>query len=295
MAKPAAAQAELSRLRRDIARIEGRLAQSERIDWDVAGARHKGSGGAGAPDALLPLDSGALDALLGGGLALARLHEVRTAETRDGGAALGFVLALAARFVRVRGATPIVFVSEAEARHEAGPLYGPGLAALGLDPGLLVEVAARSESEALWAFEATLASRGVGLAVCELRGTSLDLSATRRAALRASETGVTGVLLRLASPPEPSAAEERFRVTPAPAASIGGYAAGIGRMSWRLILEKNRAGRSGAVTVEWNAHERSFVAGGASGAYSEPLPAAPRHRSPAPTGGESRHHLRRAS
>ncbi len=97
--------------------------------------------------------------------------------------------------------------------------------------------------------------------------------------------GVTGFLLRLGNgSPEASAAELRFRVSPAPAGKIGSFAAGIGRMAWRRALEKNRLGRTGAFTVEWNSHERSFVERGAErgrergeggAADSEPLSAAP--------------------
>jgi protein ImuA len=234
----------------------------------------------------VPLGVERLDAALGGGLPLAALHEIRAEESRDGGAAAGFALALAARIAAAGGEPALVWVSEADLRREAGRLYAPGLAALGLDPACIVEVAARTEGEALWAFEAALGCRGVGVAVCELRRASLDLTATRRAALRARDCGVTGLLLRLASAPEPSAAELRFGVAPAPAGTIGGFAAGIGRMAWRLALEKNRSGPTGAFSVEWTSHERRFVTpGGERGAaargegdaaaHPQPLPAAP--------------------
>ena len=168
---------------------------------------------------------------------------------------------------------------------ETGGLYAPGLVALGLDPARIVEVAVESETEALWAFEAALACRGLGAAVCEMRRVSLDLSATRRCALRAREAGVTGFLLRLASPAEASAAELRFRLSPAPAGRIGGFSAGIGRMAWRLALEKNRSGRTGVFTLEWNAHERRFAErrAGTEHADPEPLPAAASHRPPHPS------------
>ncbi len=122
-----------------------------------------------------------------------------------------------------------------------------------------MEVTAHTETDALWAFEAALGCRGVGLAVCELRETSLDLTVTRRATMRARDHGVTGLLLRLASRAEPTAAEIRFALAPAPAGTIGGFAAGVGRPAWRLTLEKNRGGPTGAFSVEWKPHERSFA------------------------------------
>jgi protein ImuA len=193
-------------------------------------------------------------------LPLATLHEVRTAESRNNGSASGFVLALIARLVASGHASSVVWIGEADVRREAGRLYAPGLIALGLDPALVIEVAVQTEKEALWAFEAALSCRGLDVAVCELRNASLDLSSTRRAALRARETGVTGFLMRVGNrSPEPSASELRFCVTPAPAGSIGSFDAGVGRMAWRLTLEKNRLGPTGIFTVEWNAHERCFV------------------------------------
>ncbi len=292
MAMSAAAQAELCRLRREIAEIEGRFAEDDRLALDPVDVEPAGSLvvravsdlKARAGRARLPLGIPSLDGFLGGGLPLAALTEIRAGESRDGGAAGGFALALAARFAACRAPFATLWISEADARRETGGLYAPGLAALGLDPGLVVEVAVRTETEALWAFEAALSCHGLGVAVCELRQASLDLSATRRCALRARGSGVTGFLLRLGHAfAEPSAAELRFCVSPAPAGEIGRFAAGVGRMAWRLALEKNRLGPTGAFTVEWNSHERSFAERSAERgsergegrlrADSEPLPA----------------------
>jgi protein ImuA len=263
MALAAAAQVELSRLRRQIAQMEGRLADEGRLILDAPASLERRG-----PVGLRPrprrghlrLGIERLDAALGGGLPLASLAEIRVSLSRDGGAAAGFVLALAARLVEAGGMPSVVWISEADLRREAGRLYAPGLIALGLDPARIVEVAARTEAEALWAFEAALGCRGVGMAVCELRQAALDLTATRRCALRARDAGVTGFLLRLGNEQaEPSAAELRFQLLPAPAGMVGGFAKGVGRMAWRLALEKNRMGPTGAFSVEWKSHERCFA------------------------------------
>jgi protein ImuA len=279
MAIPATAQAELSRLRRDIARIEGRLAEEDRLS-DAMLVQPEGD----APDARalavhrkslgrLALGIASLDNVLGGGLPLAALSEIRAGQSRDGGVASGFALALATLLTETGSHSSLVWISETDARRETGALYAPGLATLGLDPAHVVEVAVHTEMEALWAFEAALSCRGVGVAVCELRQASLDLSATRRCALRARESGVTGLLLRLGNEwAEPSAAEIRFGVAPALAGEIGGFAEGVGRMAWSLTLEKNRLGPTGAFTVEWNAYERSFVERGEGAATADPQP-----------------------
>ena len=324
MASKAAAQAELGRLRRDIARIEGRLPEADRLVLDgAADAPPEGLSqaaclrpSANAPPsndiakpgvglrlgprqkrARLRLGASALDAILGGGLPLATLHEIRAGESRDSGSAAGFALALISRLMERGGPASVIWISEADFRRETGGLYAPGLLALGMDPGRIVHVSARTGTEALWAFEAALACAGLDAAICELRQASLDLSVTRRCVLRAREAGVTGLLLRLASQPEPSAAELRFRLAPAPAGQIGRFAAGVGRMAWNMALEKNRGGQTGAFTVEWNAYERCFaergsergdergagMAGGNKRADPQPLPAAPPDRSPHPS------------
>ena len=296
MVSTAAARAELCRLRWDIARIEGSPTGVERLALDSAAVdpggappapgRAPSAGGVLRPRerrGRIRLGIAPLDNTLGGGLPLSMLHEIRAGESRDCGAAAGFALAIVARLVEAGSVSSVLWISEADARRETGGLYPPGLVALGLDPGRIVEVATQSESEALWAFEAALACRGLGAAVCEMRRVSLDLTATRRCALRTRETGVTGLLLRLGSEPEPSAAELRFRLAPAPARQIGRLAQGVGRMAWRLAVEKNRGGRTGVFTVEWNAYERCFAEWKERkrGAHPQPLPVAAADR-PAP-------------
>jgi len=286
----AMAQAELSRLRRNIARIEGRLAEEDRLPDPVI-PQPEDMNPAGNPQrkrkffGRLPFGIPPLDDILGGGLPLSALTEIRVRESRDGGAASGFALALAARLIEVSGHSSIVWIEEKDACRETGALYAPGLAALGLDPACVVEVTAQTEKEALWAFEAALSCRGVSVAVCEIRQASLDLSATRRCAFRARGSGVTGLLLRLGNEwAEPSAAEVRFGIAPAPARDIGGFAEGVGRMAWRVALEKNRLGPTGVFTVEWNTNERNFAGGGegTETADLEPLSAASSNRSPDP-------------
>ena len=283
MAITSAAQTEFSRLRRDIARIEGRLVEAERwLDSSLgsAGANENLLKARKDDESRLPFGISALDSALGGGLPLATLHEIRVAESREGAAAAGFALALVARLVETANAASLIWVAAADARRESGELYAPGLSALGLDPASIVAVAANSEKDALWAFEAGLACQGLGIAICEIRRTSLDLTATRRCLLRARTAGVTGFLLRLGGEAEPSAAELRFRLSAVPAAAIGNFERGVGRMAWRLLLEKNRNGRTGAFTVEWNAHERSFAERGEETHATVPqhLPAPPFHR-----------------
>src|SRR4051794_30375914 len=126
MAIPSTARAELSRLRRDIARIEGRLAEEDRLSdavlsqpvGDILAAAafpaHRKSLGR------LALGIPSLDDFLGGGLPLAALTEIRAGESRDGGAASVFALALAALLTETGKFSSIVWISETDARRETG-------------------------------------------------------------------------------------------------------------------------------------------------------------------------------
>lgn len=289
------AQAVLARLRRDIARLEGRLAEDARLELDACGRPDADVADEGAPDRnttyrdttyrdrpggsipqdgrLQPFGVGRLDAMLGGGLALGGLHEVRTAESRDGPCAAGFLAALMASrdgpAAGDAGARPsthsfdgaIVWISEADRRREAGDLYPPGLVALGLDPDRIIRIAAPRTADALWTFEAALACRGVAFAVCEVRRQArcLDLTATRRLALRAQGSGATGLLLRLGQQPEPTAAVTRFMIAPAPSRPAPGDV--WGRPAWHVDVEKTRFGRAGGFRLEWDVGERRFAEG----------------------------------
>src|ERR1700677_4440557 len=73
----------------------------------------------------------AFNSALSGGLADDALHEIAPARPQDGAAAMGFALALAARFLSQRPASALV-VGEGFAAEGLGALYGPGLIAHGL-------------------------------------------------------------------------------------------------------------------------------------------------------------------
>jgi protein ImuA len=243
---------------------------------------------------LLPLAIPHLDSLLAGGLRRDALHEIRSSLSRDSGAATGFAAAVLARLAAVDW-KPILWIVEGASADEAGALYGKGLERLGLDPRRLIVVHVRKPIDALWVAEEGLACRGLAAVLAEIRGSPrlLDLTATRRLALRA-RSGVMGLLLRQSDETEPSAATTRWRAEPLPATTLNGYAAGIGRPAWRLILERNRRGATGTIDVEWDHGRRSLAAIADAGiaassavaepAHSVPVPALPVDRPPPPSG-----------
>jgi protein ImuA len=235
---PAAEAATLSRLRRAVAEIEG-----SDLSALEAGGR------------VLPLGAGAIDAALGGGLALGNLHELAPAASLHLGAAAGSALTLAAR-VGKRKHT--LWIQPDFAGTEAGMLYGPGLTALGLPMERLLILRVARPVDVLWAMEEGLKSRVLSAVVAELteEGACADLTATRRLVLAARDGGGLGFLLRHRISPEPSAAATRWEITAAP--STPDAFGGLGRTAFTLSLVKNRRGPLGRWTIAWDQHERAF-------------------------------------
>ena len=130
-------------------------------------------------------------------------------------------------------------------------LYGPGLAAHGLDPARLVIAAAPRDEEILWAIEEGLRLPGLAAVIGEVG--RLPMVAGRRLQLAAERSGVTALLLRrwrsgdeaAAERERPSAATTRWRVTALPAHDIPLQRGGnnwIGKPRWRVELLRCRGG-----------------------------------------------------
>lgn len=185
----------------------------------------------------LPLGLAAIDAALPwGGLLGGALHEV--SGPVDDGAAAGFCGVLLARLAQ---AAPVLWIA---ANRE---LHGPGLAALGLDPGRLILIEAPRPRDRLWAFEEALRSPGLAAALGEIA--ALDLTASRRLQLAAEASGVTGLILRqgAAAPRGASAARTRWHVAALPSRT----AIGVGAPRWRVELAQCRGGGTGSWDIEW--------------------------------------------
>ncbi len=266
----------MARLRRVVAQIEAEAGRAS----ERAGRR-------------LPLTR-ALDSALGGGLADDALHEIAPAEPADGAAAMGFALALAARFLSKRTASALV-IGEGFVAHEAGALYGPGLVAHGLPLSRLVFVKAPDAALAFWAMEEALKCGAPAAVVGEiwnLKGYSLAVS---RRLLLAARKGRTPALLILASAYGQaerlsSAAETRFEIAAAP--SVKAPAAGgkdlPGPFACGTRLVKARLARAGpegpsqafdagrVIRLEWRSEDLAFNEDLAFGdpAISLPLAAA---------------------
>jgi protein ImuA len=194
-----------------------------------------------ADQAVLPFGVPAVDkALPGNGLALGALHEVAGAgpEEEDGAVAAAF---LAGILARLKLPLPILWCLPED------DLYGPGLAAAGLDTGRLILAQARRPQELLWAMEEGLKSSGLAAVVGETA--ALSLPASRRLLLAAEASGVTGFALRrwrrsndaAAQRLIPNAALTRWRVAAVPGDLSAGEP-GIGRPRWQVELWRCRGG-----------------------------------------------------
>jgi protein ImuA len=179
----------------------------------------------------------------------------------------------------------ILWIIESAAAHEAGFPYAAGLRRFGLSHDRLIVVRVTKPADALWVFEEGLRCRGLAAVVAEIRGNprQLDLTASRRLALRAGAHGVLGLLLRQTAQVEANAAATRWLVAPRPAAVTDDYPEGIGNPAWRLTLERNRSGATGVFDVEWNHDLGTFAESApADAAHSLPVAAVYPDRPPAP-------------
>ena len=256
-----------------IGKAEG--ADLRRLILEIEAQAGKKPGAAGGRDPRRVSLARALDPALGGGLADDALHEIVPAEPLDGAAAMGFALALAARFLAER-ASPALLIGESFAWREMGALYGPGLVAHGLPLNRLVFVEAPDAQAALWAMEEALKSGGPSVVVGELWSLKgCGLAASRRLLL-AARKGRTPALLVLMSAygqaeRMTSAAEARFEIAAAmsaraPAAAgkdlPGPFVLGARVVKARLGYPRN--GPSEAfdaariVRLEWRSEARSF-------------------------------------
>lgn len=235
------------------------------------------------------------DGVLSGTLARGALHEIYAAEGPDIPAASGFALALALRASHAQDkAMPIVWIRQDFLDMEAGRLDAHGLRGFGLDPARLILVRARDPEQALRVAGDAVRCPALGAVLLEPWGEPrmLDLTATRRLALRASASGVTFFLIRLAARPSPSVAATRWRVRPAISIPLAADAPGAPAFAAELL--RHRGGLQGhAWTLEWNHESRSFRDIPPLSRAVVPVPAGKPARPDAAVPGEPRADVRR--
>jgi protein ImuA len=229
-----------------------------------------------------------VDARLGGGLAIAALHEFYAQGEGDAASVAAFALLLALRCGRPG---PLLWLREDRAARQDRP-YGLGLADLGLDPARLVLVQAPDTLALLRAGAEAVACAALAAVILEPFGgrsggrsggaAAFDLTASRRFMLAAARSGVLTLALR-SGDPVPSAAQSRWQVTAAPSLHFGADAPGS--PVFAVTMLRHRSGIGGFATrLEWDRDSAIFTA-----PRSGPVPAAvPLRAAAAPARGRRR-------
>lgn len=237
----------LDALRAKIARLEGGSASRP------PKAGPEDGGGAPPRRPVLPLGVKAIDGYLPwGGLPAGALHEVIAGDVSA--AATAFALTLAASLAaapaahgegrgRKGGPAPFLWCVNGNAP------YGPGLAAFGIEDHQLLVVRGRNDRDVLWAAEEGLGAGALAAVFAEIH--ALDLTASRRLALAARQSGVTAFALRpFGTAPAATAALTRWRVTSAQSLAEASER-GVGTACWRLELLRCRNAMPKTWRVAW--------------------------------------------
>jgi protein ImuA len=239
-------------LRRRIAELEDRSLQLTACEEEIT-ALPRWHFGLEEVDRVLP----------NGALLFAALHEVEPKTYQDLPAASGFCAALLTRLLgslKRSARQTVLWCTRAHEEREFGALYGPGLKALGLDPGHLLIVSLKREQEVLWAMEEGLSTPQLAGVVGEVG--KAGLTATRRLHLAARKSGVPALLLRRAKDPVPTAARSRWCISGATSTPPAFDPKAPGSARWRVELLRCRGGRpEGAPTdwtLEWNHETHRF-------------------------------------
>jgi protein ImuA len=269
MATQAVARETICALRRQIAKIEGSLAEVLAPAGDAGPAQGlvmRRNGVAATGGHFLATGIEAMDLALGGGIPTAALTEIHGAETRDAGAVAGFVLSLVCLLLKqAEDKAPILWIGTAEVFREAGPPYALGLCGrFGISPEDLLVAEVPKLVDALWVAEEAARLKALSVVLLEVRGNAqgLDLTATRRLHRKAQEAGRPVFLLRQGAEAQPTAAPVRLVISPAQAGlrrMTGGLLArSIGPPGFVVAIGKSRIALQGQFELEWNPDEHAF-------------------------------------
>ena len=200
-----------------------------------------------------PLGHGEIDLCLKGGIQHGALHEVFATIGHEA-TATGFAAGLAAR---VTADKHLLWIRQDFSAHEFGELSPTGLLELGLDPARIFLLGAANANDGLRAANDALSCVALGAVVIEISGnpTILDLVASRRLTLAASQKSVTIFLLRFGAQPDASTAETRWLVRGSASQTQG---EDWGHPVFEASLVRNRHGETGHWLMEWNCDGRIF-------------------------------------
>ena len=194
-----------------------------------------------------------VDLCLKGGLQHGVLHEIFAVIGHEA-AATGFAAGLATRIAADKQS---LWIRQDFSGHEFGELLATGLLEFGLDPARVLLLSVANASDGLRAANDALSCAALGAVVIEIPGNPkvLDLVASRRLTLAATQKSVTAFLLRFNAQPDTSTAETRWLVRAATSPK--------GKEDWgypffEVDLVRNRHGKTGHWFMEWNCDECVF-------------------------------------
>ncbi|WP_238475192.1 ImuA family protein [Sphingomonas cavernae] len=174
-----------------------------------------------------------------------------------------------------------------EAERRCGRLFAPGLVELGGNPDAFLFALAPDVCALLRGAADAARCAGLGAVIVECWGKSpaLELTASRRLALAAEQSGVTVIMLRIDATPVPSAADTRWAVSAAQSVALEANAPGPALFEIELL--RRRSGPSGMRwRVEWDRDKCVFREPALSGAV---VPLSSHGSVEAPSAPELRH------
>lgn len=219
------------------------------------------------PESRITVDE-ELSHILENGLEPGVLHELRCQQSRDAGALAGFAFGLLSR-MKQRQTKPVLWISAPFADTSNMTLFPQGLINWGFDPARLVIVQPLTFMQALWAADEAAKCSELAAVILHIEGhpKALDMTATRRLSLRASESGTTNLILRQAGEEEATAATTRWCIAPQPSYDPRAEQASektneVGQnIEFSTVLshlERNRQGATSKTSLIWNHQIRGF-------------------------------------
>ena len=213
MAESAVARGTVFALRREIARIEGRLAErleAERpLDASAKASLVLRRNGMVSLE-LLETGAAAFDAALGGGIPLAALTEIHTLQTRNAGIAAGFALALVSILSKEK-TLPVLWIGTSEIFREAGLPYWPGLMNdFGISADQFLVTQAQQLVDALWVAEEAARLGALGCVIVECAATHKNSILPQREGCIAGRRRRAGRCCWFARAPRRSRPRRRF-------------------------------------------------------------------------------------
>ncbi len=180
-------------------------------------------------------------------------HDVSAAHPTDRSSACGFAMALLSR---LPGEGDILWCQLVPDAQEYGSLYGPGLHWLGIDPGRIIHVCARSHKDLAWVMEEAVRSAGLRAVLSE--GPALNFTATRRLSLACEEAATPCLFVNLNGEAGASAAATRWQVKADVGPGDGEGMSGPGTAAWSISLVRCRGGQPGKWHLHWDYETFSF-------------------------------------